>query len=162
MIYLLDANVLIRAHEDYYPIDRIPQFWDWIQNEADQGRVKLPFEIHGELSVYEGALKQWVTNPTTSQKLILNAQVDPYKLNHVLDNGYAPDLAASELEKIGRDPFLVAYALESQPDFTVVTKEVSKPSKQRANRKVPDVCTSIGVRCISDFQFFRERNFTTA
>ncbi len=27
-LYLVDANVLIRAHEDYYPLDRIPQFWD--------------------------------------------------------------------------------------------------------------------------------------
>ena len=29
-LYLLDANVLIRAHEDYYPVDRIPPFWTWL------------------------------------------------------------------------------------------------------------------------------------
>lgn len=34
MLYLLDANVLIRAHSDYYPIDRIPQFWEWLIREG--------------------------------------------------------------------------------------------------------------------------------
>jgi hypothetical protein len=161
VIYLLDANVLIRAHEDYYPIERVPQFWQWLQTKADEDRVKIPFEIHGELSVYAGPLKQWITDPTTAKKLIHDAQIDPVKLNHVIDTGYAPDLNATELVKIGQDPFLIAYALDSPPDFTVVTKEVSAPSKLRANRKVPDVCLSVGVRCISDFEFFRELNFTT-
>lgn len=49
---------------------------------------------------------------------------------------------------IGRDPFLIAYASVSA-DRVVVTKEVSKPSKQGANRKIPDVCNDLGVKCIS-------------
>ena len=35
VLFLIDANVLIRAHEDYYPIDRVPQFWRWLRT----GRV---------------------------------------------------------------------------------------------------------------------------
>ncbi|MCY4508918.1 MAG: DUF4411 family protein [Acidobacteria bacterium] len=30
MLYLLDANVLIDAHRDYYPLGRVPEFWDWL------------------------------------------------------------------------------------------------------------------------------------
>jgi hypothetical protein len=26
MLYLLDANVMIRAHEDYYPTERVNEF----------------------------------------------------------------------------------------------------------------------------------------
>ena len=37
-LYLPDANVLIRAHEDYYLIDRIPPFWDWA-GRAGQGQT---------------------------------------------------------------------------------------------------------------------------
>lgn len=51
---------------------------------------------------------------------------------------YAPDLNDSEIEEIGQEPFLI-YALDDVANFTVVTKEVSAPSKQRANRRVPDV-----------------------
>ena len=54
--------------------------------------------------------------------------------------GYAPDLNDSEIEEIGQDPFPIGYALADAGNFTVVTKEVSAPSKQRANRRVPDVC----------------------
>ena len=34
LLYLLDANVLIRAHQDYYPLDRVRGFWTWICDQA--------------------------------------------------------------------------------------------------------------------------------
>ena len=54
MLYLLDANVLISAHEDYYGIDQVPQFWDWLLKVAKAGQVKMPFEIHQEIAISEG------------------------------------------------------------------------------------------------------------
>jgi hypothetical protein len=159
--YLLDANVLIRAHEDYYPIDRVPQFWVWLLSKAEQGRVSIPFEIYGELSVFEGPLKSWITDSDHSKHLLHDARTDPALLNQVIDSGYAPDLTDDELEKIGQDPFLIAYALKNPAGFTVVTKEVSAPSKKRANRKIPDACSAVNVSSISDFEFFRILNFTT-
>ncbi len=57
---------------------------------------------------------------------------------------------------------LLEAALSCGAGVTVITKEVSAPSKQRANRKVPDVCKVMGVRCINDFVFYRELNFKTA
>ena len=162
MLYLLDANVLIRAHEDYYPIDRVPQFWTWLLVMADAGFVKMPFEIHAEIATSTGPLKDWLTDPSNSKKLKLDAQIDPSDVNKVVEIGYAPDLNDGEMEKIGRDPFLVGYALPYGGGVTVVTKEVSAPSKLRANRKVPDVCKVMGVRCIDDFEFYRELNFNTS
>ena len=84
-LYLLDANVLIQAHEDYYLVDRIPQ--------------------------------------------------------------------------CAKDPFLVAAAMAT-PDRIIVTREVSKPKRQRANRKVPDICNVFGVPVITDFQLYRVLNFS--
>lgn len=162
MLYLLDANVLIRAHEDYYPLDRVPQFWTWLEAVAGADQVKIPYEIHSEIAVSKkGPLKNWVSDPAISKKLILDARIDPINLDKVIKEGYAPDLDDSEIEKIGGDPFLVGYAMAYTLEATVVTKEVSAPSKQRANRKVPDVCRSMGVRCINDFDFYRELNFKT-
>jgi len=54
---------------------------------------------------------------------------------------------------------LIGYALVNPSEITVVTKEVSAPSKQRANRRVPDVCKYFGIRAINDFDFYRELNF---
>ena len=43
-LYLIDANVLIRAHADYYPIDRIAPFWDWLLQQAVERRIAMPRE----------------------------------------------------------------------------------------------------------------------
>ena len=48
-MYLLDSNVLIRAHADYYPIERIPQFWDWLHLKAKEDVLKMPLEILNEI-----------------------------------------------------------------------------------------------------------------
>jgi hypothetical protein len=150
---------MIRAHEDYYPIDRIPQFWIWLRGRGEDGLVKIPFEIYGEIENSTGPLHDWLTDAKTSQIMLLDMKIDRTLLNRVLTEGYAPDLNDSEIEEIGRDPFLIGYALANPSEFTVVTKEVSAPSKRRANRKVPDVCDRFGLRCINDFGFYRELDF---
>jgi hypothetical protein len=160
VLYLLDANVLIRAHEDYYPVDRVPQFWIWLLAMGAAGIVKIPFEIFEEITP-SGTLKDWLTEPSVPKQLRLDARIDPANLIRVVVSGYASDLNDSEVEKIGRDPFLIGYALPYGAGVTIVTKEVSAPSKQRANRRVPDVCKSMGVRCINDFDFYRELDFKT-
>jgi hypothetical protein len=159
MLYLLDANVLIRAHEDYYPIDRIPQFWEWLASAARSGIVKVPYEIYGEIAVSTGALHDWLTDSANAKTMVLDQKIDPALLNKALAEGYAADLDDGEIEEIGNDPFLIGYALVNPTAITVVTKEVSKPSKQRANRKVPDVCREFGIRSINDFELYRELNF---
>ena len=161
MLYLLDANVMIRAHEDYYPIDRIPQFWAWLVSLGDSSTIKVPYEIYGEIAVSTGPLHDWLTDNAVTKSILLDQKVDPASLNNVLAQGYAPDLDDSEIEEIGRDPFLIAYALNDVAETTVVTKEVSAPSKQRANRRIPDVCRTFGVRCINDFELYRQLNFRT-
>jgi len=73
----------------------------------------------------------------------------------------APDLTDVEIEQIGQDPFLIVAA-PGGPDRIVVTREVSEPSGQRANRRVPDVCATFGIAAITDFALFRKLNFRIA
>jgi hypothetical protein len=111
VLYLLDANVMIRAHEDYYPLDRIPQFWAWLVSLGVSGMVKVPYEIYGEIAVSTGPLHDWLTDNLVAKSMLLDQKVDPKSLNIVITQGYAPDLDDSEIEEIGRDPFLIAYGL---------------------------------------------------
>ena len=160
MLYLVDANVLIRAHEDYYPLDRVPQFWQWLEQEAAGGRIKMPFEIHNEIAVSTGALSSWICLPQIKETLILDEEVDSDSLDRVLTEGYGRDLTDSDLEKIGNDAFLIAYALGAS-DRVVVTKETPRPRAVRANRKIPDVCDTLRVRWMRDFDLYRTLRFTT-
>lgn len=160
MLYLLDANTLIDAHEYYYGIDQVPQFWDWIVARATDGVVKMPFEIHDEIATSSGPLSSWICDSDVKDALILDEDVNRTLLNQVINQGYAPDLTDSEIEKIGRDPFLVAYA-RGAADRVVVTKEVSRPSKIRANRKVPDICNHFNIPWMTDFALYKTLGFNT-
>ena len=137
MLYLLDANVMIRAHEDYYPIDRIPQFWTWLADLGTNGTVKVPYEIFQEIAVSKGPLHDWLTDAAISKAMLLDMTTDPNYLNQVLTGGYAPDLNDSEIEEIGQDPFLIAYALANTDDTTIVTKEVSVPASRERTAEFP-------------------------
>lgn len=157
-LYLIDANVLIRAHGDYYPINRIKPFWEWLLGEAEAGRVKMPREIYDEVAKSPDLLGQWLRRPAVKKAIILADATNGATVTEVITQGYAPDLDDVEMEKIGRDPFLIAAALGGVGRI-VVTREVSSPKKQRANRKVPDVCTIMDVPWIDDFELWRVLDF---
>lgn len=162
MVYLLDANVLITANDHYYPFDMVPQFWSWLEHMAGQGSVQMPIEIYEEVAAgREDDLTRWIKSREVKAAICMAEDVDGLFLQATLDGGYAPDLNDAEIEKMGQDPFLVAYAMSNPEARTVVSNEVSKPSKRRGNRKLPDVCSAMGVNCISPFAMLRALGFHT-
>lgn len=166
MVYILDANVLITAHQLYYPIDAVPEFWDWLVYQAELGNVKMPVETFDEVrdgsaDAERDQLYAWIQQEEVKQHLLLGDDADVELVRRVVEDGYAPDLTDDELEQIGQDPFLVAHALGRLDERCVVTVEVSKPRKQRQNRRVPDVCNSLGVQWCDTFKMLRDLRFTT-
>lgn len=161
-MYLLDANVLIDAARDYYPLDRVPEFWEWLLHHAAQGQVKIPLEIYEEAKDGDDALGMWLREKETRTRIVLAEEASPKLVSEVTSRGYAVDLTDDEIEKIGRDPFLIAAALAGPENRRVVTTESSKPSRSRANRHIPDVCSDLGIESLNTFAFLRELNFKTS
>ena len=161
MIYLLDANVLIDANRDYYPIDRVPEFWEWLVHQGQSESVKIPIEIFEEIKDGNDQLAKWAKEDGVQDALLLDEAADPALVAQITEQGYAPNLTDDEIVKVGRDPFLMSYALVDSAGRTVVTTEVSKPRRQRAHRHIPDVCNTFGIRCRNTFEFVRELNFST-
>jgi Domain of unknown function (DUF4411) len=165
-LYLVDANVLIAAHNQYYPIDSIPQFWDWIVAQAKSGALKMPLEIYEEIKFggkdsQKDMLYNWVVDANVKKHLILDEEVNQSYIAKCINEGYAPDLSDQELLVVGRDPFLIAYGMVDPEDRCVVTNEVSAPKKTRQNRKIPDVCDTLGVPCCNVFSMTRALGFKT-
>jgi Domain of unknown function (DUF4411) len=165
MLYLADANVLITANNLYYPIDRVPEYWEWLAYMGNQGHVKMPFEIFEEVKAgpadaEKDLLFAWLQEATNKSALLLDEEVDLDLVRRVIAEGYAPDLTDDEVEQIGRDPFLIAYGLAAK-ERCVVTVETSSPKKQRQNRKVPDVCKAMGTDCCNPFELNRALGFRT-
>jgi hypothetical protein len=161
MLHLLDANVLIDAARDYYPVDMVPEFWDWLCHQGTKGAVKIPLETLEEVCEGRDPAADWLRDEVVKDVMRFSEEPDPSLVARVVTEGYAADLTDDEIVRIGRDPFLIAYALVAPVDRCVVTTEGSKPTKTRANRKVPDVCSTFQVQCCNTFDFVRRLGFRT-
>ena len=163
MVFLLDANVLIDANRDYYSLVCVPEFWEWLAYQGKLGNVKIPGEIYDELARGTDDLSEWIKREDIKDCLLLNEEVDILSVRRVVDEGYANDLTDTEVDGLGIDPFLIAYALSSSDDekFCVVSTENSKPKRTRANRHIPDVCDSFGISHFNSYEFFRLLKFRT-
>ena len=167
MLYLLDANTLIDAKRDYYPLDRVPEFWEWLVHHGEKGNLKVPVEVYEEFSDtkdrdgQKDELATWSEQAEVKNALLFNEEVEQDLVARITYGGYVANPTDDEIIKIGRDPFLMSYALKDLDNRSIVTTEISKPSKQGANRKIPDVCKSFNIRCINNFQMFRELDFST-
>ncbi len=167
MLYLLDANTLIDAKRDYYPISRVPEFWDWVIFQGQQGIIKIPIEVYEEFSDTKDKdgekdeLATWAEHIEIRDSLLLDEEAEQDLVARITYGGYVANPTDEELEKIGRDPFLLSYALKDIDNRCIVTTESSKPSRAGANRHIPDVCKDFKIRCINNFQMIRELNFST-
>jgi len=168
LLYLLDANTLIDAKRDYYPISRVPEFWDWIIYQGQQGKIKIPIEVYEEFSDTKDkdgekdALATWADQVEVKDALLFEEVAEQDLVARITYGGYVANPTDDELKKIGRDPFLLSYALKDIDNRCIVTTESSKPSRLGANRHVPDVCNDFNLRCINNFQMIREMNFSTS
>jgi hypothetical protein len=160
MLYLLDANILITAANTYYGISRVPEFWSWLQHQGTSGHIKIPIEMYEEVRKEDDELLDWVKNDTNRNSLVFDEASKPDLVQRVVKEGYANDLADDEVEKLGRDPFLIAYGLVDV-NRCITTTEVSKPSRQRHNRHIPDVCGSLKLNCCGPWDLNRHLGFKT-
>ena len=161
MIYLLDANVLIDANRDYYRIGSVDEFWEWLVHHGEQGNIKIPEEIYEEIKAGNDDLAAWVKESETEVALKLAEEVDIELVRKVTKEGYGNNLSDIDLEKIERDPFLIAYGLVNPAQRSIVTTENSKPTKQGANRHIPDVSKQFGIQGINTYELTRLLQFST-
>jgi Domain of unknown function (DUF4411) len=162
LLHLLDANVLITANRLYYPLDRVPEFWEWLVHHGANGQIKMPVEMVEEIRDATDNLADWLSDRNHLDALLLDEDADVELVRRVINEGYAPDLTDQEVEIVGRDPFLVSYALRDMDTRCVVTTEVSKPRRARANRHLPDVCMQMQVTWMDTFGLLRALNFSTS
>ena len=104
MLYLLDADVLIRADRTFYPPGNFPTFWDWLAHMGNLGNVKIPREQYEEITTGTGPLVDWLKREDVKRSLLLNEDAVPALVADVTANGYGP-LDETGLEKVGKDPF---------------------------------------------------------
>ena len=162
MLFLLDANVLIDAARDYYPFDMVPEFWEWLAHHGANGNIKIAIENYEEVCEGNDQLAEWLRDPVVKAAILLQEEIDTDSVSTVVSHGYAADLTDADILTMGRDPFLIAHGLAVPGARCIVTTEVSRPSRKRANRHVPDVCRDLGLSCCNTFEMTRRLGFSTS
>lgn len=161
MLYLLDADTLIRGDRDFYPLQRFPVFWRWLRHQAEVGLVKIPIEQFEEITAGKGELVDWLCEDDNKAALVLEEEADPGLVSVVMEIGYGGQLNEDEVELVGRDPFLIAYALSDTTNRTVVTFEVAAPGQKRGKRKIPDACRPFDIGSCNLRGLIQDLDFTT-
>ncbi|TPV93792.1 MAG: DUF4411 family protein [Myxococcales bacterium FL481] len=167
MLYLVDASTLISAKNSYYPLDRVPEFWDWLVHNGSVGTLKIPIETYEEFqdkappSGKKDDLALWADLGHVREALLLDEEIIRDHVTRITYDGYVKNPTDEDLEKMGRDPLLISYALRDTTNRCIVTNEISKPRRKHANRHIPDVCADFGIRCINIFALIQKLNFST-
>ena len=162
MLYLLDADTLITSSNKIYKMSRFMPFWAWLLEMAEMGKLKIAHENFDEIAIgnkKDDPLVSWITQKEIAIAVALDEEVDVKLLAEVIAKGYATDLSEVELIEVGKDPFLIAYALKDPKNRCVVSFETSKTTQKRAKSKIPDVCKILGVRCVTIFEMLDELDF---
>lgn len=154
MAYILDADALIQAKDDYYGFDICPGFWDWLDREAAAGRVFSIDIVGKELLAGNDALAAWAKKHGAAFFRPLDTatqQEMPAVAAWVQAHDFREHAKRQFLA--GADAFLVAYA--KAHGHTVVTHEIANPDVKR-QVKLPVVCGAFGVPSLRTFEFLRQ------
>ena len=153
-IGLLDADVLIAAHRDYYAPDFCRGFWDCINHHIGNGRLLIIDRVLSEITSPPD-LVQWVGRVdlvSTSGTDVAEAytEVVDWVQNNPRFNAAAKAEFASKA-----DGWLVAYSMVN--DTIVVTNEVYNPNIRRSV-KIPNICREFGVDYQNTYSMLRDLN----
>jgi len=165
VLCVLDTNVLITARDQYYGFDQVPEFWAWLLHQAKSKRVGVPREaldeiLDGKPHHGKDLLYEWARSKENEPILDLGAaRID--LVQHVLDHGYSSNLSEDQIGALRADPFIVAHALADPSGRCIVSNENPKPTRQPRNRKIPDACARLGIRCVVAATFIRALKFHT-
>lgn len=149
--YCLDTNILIEAWNKHYSMELCPDYWAILDKLAKEGKVFCTGEVKKEIEKMDDSLKEWIKD-----KAYLFKEPDEEVakiLKTIFQNKSNERLVDSLRFRSMADPWVIAHAIAEKA--VVVTKEGFETSKTK-RIKIPNVCASMNVPCIDEFQFLQE------
>lgn len=143
--FVLDTNVFIQAHRQWYRFSFAPGFWKVILDQHQNGVLTSIDRVRKEIRKGD-TLYDWVDKSAPRSLFASSKQVavgNSYReiINWVMSSAKY-DGAAKSLFATDTDGWVMAYA--HAYGMTVVSHEVSSQAKGRV--KMPDVCKHFGIK----------------
>lgn len=156
MIYWPDTNVFIEAKNRYYAFQMVPQFWSFLSGKMEDGVIRCPRIVYGELLKYQDDLAKWARTRKKWMSLSSNDAVDK-NYSDIADHVYATYSRPKADEFLGgADGWVIAYVMHF--GGTVVTQESTSRKKKV---RIPIICEQpqFNVRWIDTFKMLEELGF---
>lgn len=141
MRWCFDTSALVEPWVRHYPPDLFPRVWEALEQLARDGIIRAPVDVRLELERQSDALCEWARR---LDGFFEEADRPAMEIYAGVVNQYVGFLKVNST-KSGADPVVVAVAAARR--VPVVTYETM--AKQDAAPKIPNVCGSLGIRCVS-------------
>jgi len=155
-MYLIDSNVLMEAHRQYYSFRVVPGFWQWIINAHSQGLVGSVRRVRDEINAGEDELRDWIKDLPAQFFAEEDTEVT-VRLSELarwaVTSGYEQEITDKFLGSA--DLLLIAHAKADH--HTAVSLESSKPNSAK-HIQIPDVCKHFEIKCIRTFEMLADAN----
>jgi len=136
--YSLDTNTLLTAWNQNYRPANFPGFWERLDRLIEAGRAFVCEEVKLELERKDDDVTEWLKGRSHG---IVELENDQLILARALASQF-PVLAKERLGRRRADGFVIALA--QWKGLTVVTAE-----NHRGPEKIPNICSSASVPCMS-------------
>lgn len=136
MAYVVDANTLIQAKNEYYAFDICPGFWEWLDLSNAAGNVASIEQIADELRKGKDELADWADARRGSFFLPLDSAAYAEMVTvtaWVQQHDFRDD--ARRVFFAGADPFLIAYARAH--GLTIASHECTWKGRRARSRSQP-------------------------
>ena len=144
--FLIDTDALIHAYRyDFPPDGDHGGFWEWLDELAKSFDIFIPEKVLEEIKKGDDGLAGLLRELHHLKYLPTEDSLE--HIPSVL-KAYGA-LTEVDIERIGAtaDPYIIAHAIESEA--TVVTNEIPEPGRtEPRNKKIPDICSTLGVLCV--------------
>ena len=150
MPYSIDSSGILDAFR-YYPPDVFPTIWKQMDHAAENGLIFAADEIYKELERKDDSAFRWLKR----HKVMIVSLDEDVQRRVIQILGSHQRLVDTRKNRSGGDPFVIGLALSR--GLTVVTGE--KPSGVIAKPNIPDVCSVLGLSCLSVLELFRKEGW---
>ena len=163
MIYLIDSNTFMTAARNFYSFDFGEKFWDFLIQEAQNGKLKSIDKVYEEINRGDDALKNWANEKflnyflSTKDDQIIQKYAELMQWAENQSNHYTRNAVDEFMKEDNADPWLIAYAL-AKKNITLVTFERLK--KEQKNRiPIPNVCDDFEIMYCDLYQMLKNLKF---
>jgi hypothetical protein len=154
--YLIDANVFMTAHRQWYPFDLAPGFWEQLVEKASS-RIVIIEEIQKEIRKGQDLLVKWYERECTNFTVIGMPGLDVIEsyrtIINSVNNSEQYKASAKREFASSADSWLCAHGL-ALGETIVTLEKYDAEIKRRV--KIPNVCCEFGIEYIDLLQFMRE------